>query len=380
MGSRLAEDLEEEEPWQQQSTRNEGAELAQQQLQQQQNQQQKHQQQQPSSKRGGFIEPRLVAGEGERKKIVSSAEQLRTLEAKYGIEPRHQSPPQPKPTVLPTEPQPPPKPQAAPTPPPLEPRFQSQPRLPFQPQSPPRHQTSPSTSSVGGDSRTSSPTKPSFPPLETKFSSSSIHNPTSPPNAQPSLPHAHPHHPPFQVTDSPSTHSPPPPPPPEVKEPPPVAAPSPSRTAPPPQRVISPISSDDDYSDDDATPLAFTAKPRPPALPPKDAQALSSSSAGPSSQSNQIPRRPAREQPPSNRASTEEWVVPSPVEGPSSSGRPTDPYEVLSRPMPRELDTGGRFGEKLKRGVTGLRKELKKGMTQVSLDASLRPFSISIST
>jgi len=33
--------------------------------------------------------------------------------------------------------------------------------------------------------------------------------------------------------------------------------------------------------------------------------------------------------------------------------------------MPKELDTGGRFGEKLKRGVTGLRKELKKGMTQV---------------
>ena len=67
-------------------------------------------------------------------------------------------------------------------------------------------------------------------------------------------------------------------------------------------------------------------------------------------------------------------MIPSPVEAPSSS-RPSDPYEVLSRPMPRELDlgnkdAGNKFGDKLKRGVSGWRKEAgklgKKGITQVS--------------
>jgi len=55
---------------------------------------------------------------------------------------------------------------------------------------------------------------------------------------------------------------------------------------------------------------------------------------------------------------------------PSAEGAPRDPYEVLSRPMPKELDTSAQMKEKLMRSMTGFgkaRKSAKSKMEQVRL-------------
>lgn len=57
-----------------------------------------------------------------------------------------------------------------------------------------------------------------------------------------------------------------------------------------------------------------------------------------------------------------------PQSQPSAESAPRDPYEVLSRPMPKELDTSAQMKEKLMRSMTGFgkaRKSAKSKMEQV---------------